>query len=57
MEVTWHNQTKQFDSVKELKLKAFQSSLTVFQVGYLEGRASTKRWIFKVEDVNKNYEG
>ena len=62
MELMWHNMSDKFDSVNGLKLKLMDSfpeyvpSALTFQVGYLEGRGSQKRWIVQQEDLKMMYE-
>ena len=63
MDLTWHKMTERFDSVTQLKLKlidAFSeyipSTPAEFQVGYLEGRGSQKRWIVRSADLEQMYD-
>ena len=63
MDLTWHKVTEKFDSVIQLKLKLIDSfseyipsAPAEFQVGYLEGRGSQKRWMVRSEDLEKMYD-
>lgn len=62
MELMWHNMSDKFDFVNGLKLKLMDSfpeyvpSSPTFQVGYLDGRGSQKRWIVQQEDLKVMYE-
>ncbi len=62
MDLTWHNMSEKFESVTSLKLKLMDAfpqyvpASPTFQVGYLEGRGSQKRWIVCPEDLTKMYE-
>ena len=62
MDLMWHKMSEKFDSVNGLKLKLIDSfpeyvpSSPTFQIGYLEGRGSQKRWIVRIEDLKKMYE-
>ena len=58
---TWHDATGAFDSPMSLKARLVESfpndlpdSLD-FQVGYLEGRNGTKRWIVDARDLQRMY--
>ena len=62
MDLTWHDMTERFDSVvkrKESLIESFPEyvpSTLDFQVGYLEGRNSKKRWIVRSADLEKMYD-
>ena len=62
MDLTWHNTSERFVSVTNLKLKLIDCfpecvpSSPTFQVGYLEGRGSQKRWIVCSADLTKMYD-
>ena len=62
MDLTWHNMSERFDSPTRLKLTLMEQfseylpSTPEFQVGYLEGRGSQKRWIVRSEDLGSMYE-
>ena len=62
VDLTWHDMTEMFDSVVKLKENLIESfpeyvpSTLDFQVGYLEGRNSQKRWIVRSADLEKMYE-
>ena len=61
MDLTWHDMTEKFDSVVKLKESLMESfpeyvpSTLDYQVGYLEGRNSQKRWIVRFADLEKMY--
>lgn len=63
MDLTWHKMMERFDSVTQLKLnlidafsKYIPSTPAEFQVGYLEGRGSQKRWIVRSADLEQMYD-
>ena len=62
MDLTWHKMSEKFESVTQLKLKLIDSfseyvpATHEFQVGYLEGWGSQKRWIVRSEDLEKMYD-
>lgn len=59
--LTWHDATEAFDSPMSLKarlVESFPNDLPDnldFQVGYLEGRNGTKRWIVEPRDLQRMY--
>ena len=61
MDLDWHNMTSKFQSVNDLKMKLIDSFPEYigpspnFQVGYLEGRGSQKRWIVQMDDLKALY--
>ena len=61
MDLDWHNMTSKFQSVNDLKMKLIDSFPEYigpspnFQVGYLEGRGSQKRWIVRMDDLRALY--
>ena len=63
MELTWHDETRRFESVEALKSSIVENfteyvpATADFQIGYLEGRACQKRWIAQIKDLKKMYEG
>ncbi len=62
MDLTWHKMSERFDSAVQLKQRLIESfseyvpSTLEFQVGYLEGRGSQKRWIVRSEDLETMYD-
>lgn len=62
MDLTWHDMTETFSSIIKLKESLIESfpeyvpSSLDFQIGYLEGRSSQKRWIVRAADLQKMYE-
>ena len=58
---TWHDENNVFDSPRGLKMKLMESfpnevpDHVTFQVGYYEGRSSTKRWIMESRDLKAMY--
>ena len=58
---TWHDASETFDSPRSLKLKLMESfpddvpDHVSFQVGYFEGKNSTKRWIVEPRDLQSMY--
>ena len=61
MDLDWHNMTSKFQSVNDLKMKLIDSFPEYigpspnFQVGYLEGHGSQKRWIVRMDDLRALY--
>lgn len=63
--ISWHGVSERFKTLVELKMKLLTtltdylppcSELESFEVGYLEGRKQTKRWIISEEDIYEMYE-
>ena len=58
---TWHDAREAFDSPRALRLKLMESfpndlpDHINFQLGYFEGRGSTKRWIVESPDLQSMY--
>ena len=58
---TWHDAKEAFDSPRALRLKLMESfpndlpDHINFQLGYFEGRGSTKRWIVESRDLQSMY--
>ena len=62
--ISWHGVSEKFDSLIQLKLKLLGnlgehlppvSEIDLFEVGYLEGRRQTKRWIVSDADIIEMY--
>ena len=55
---TWHDAREAFDSPRALRLKlmeSFPNDHINFQLGYFEGRGSTKHWIVELRDLQSMY--
>lgn len=63
--ISWRGVSEKFKSLLELKMRLFstltdhlppESEVYSFEVGYLEGRKQTKRWIISDKDITEMYE-
>ena len=63
--ISWHGVNEKFKTPVELKTKLIStlseylppnSEIDTFEVGYLEGRRQTKKWIVSEKDISEMYE-